>query len=121
MFLVEVALGSREGRDQCVLWWLRKSASCSESSLGFEQMGERREGERTFQKVARLKQRRGRALVQATKTDRGQGKPCVLAGGMRRPGNAVLPWWLWLGCWPGQPECVEAGTNMACVMGTEGV
>lgn len=51
-------------------------------------MEERREGERAFQKVAGLEQRRGRALVQMTKPDGGHSKSSALTGGMR--GQAIL-------------------------------
>lgn len=81
-------------------------------------MEERREeGERAFQKVAGLTQRRARALVQITKADGARGKSSVLAGfapgpiglgNLRGPGHVALPWWLWLGCWWEQPEWEQA-------------
>lgn len=54
--LTRGALGSRGASNWFVLRWLRKSVSCSKSSLEFEQVEERREGgEWVFQKVAGLK------------------------------------------------------------------
>lgn len=53
-----------------------------------EERGE--EGERAFQKVAGLKQRRDRASVQITKTDGPGANPASLPG--RREGQAMLPY-----------------------------